>query len=60
MTKSPARMAVEETVISLAQKVITSCENDRPSEARDYASALEDATRALQVAVEADHIDDSA
>lgn len=45
---SAVRKSVEEAVIALAAKVIASCEDNRAADAANYASALDDTTRALE------------
>lgn len=51
---SSVRAAVEESVIALAAKVIRSTEGDRPTEAAQYASALEDASQSLEAIASAE------
>lgn len=55
---SRVRKAVEESVMSLAAKVISATEDDRPEAAERFASALADATRALDNVSEAEREED--
>jgi hypothetical protein len=45
---SAVRTAVEETITTLAAKVIHATDIDRPEAVREYASALNDACWALE------------
>lgn len=52
-----ARAAVEETITTLTQKVISACDGDNPNAAAQYAEALADTARALSNIAEAQRDD---